>query len=159
MISENRPTGGGIMELAKVLQSVDLFEGLSSAELEQVTAICTEKRYPKGSFVAREGESGDELYIITEGFVEVVLGERIPSAARVVVSLGSGQITGEMALVDQGPRSASVRAASDPTVLQVIPRSAFEDLCGNNTRIGYVVMRNLAADLSFKLRHRNLVER
>lgn len=147
------------MALIDILQSVDLFEGLTEEELQQVADICTEKRYKNGAVIAKEGEAGDDLYIITDGFVEVLLGERASSPARVVVSLGSGQIIGEMALLDQGPRSASVQAASDDAVLQVIQRTAFEDLCQHNTQIGYTVMKNLAADLSFKLRHRNLAER
>ena len=64
-----------------------------------------------------------------------------------------------MALIDQGPRSATVRAIVEPTKVQVIKREAFEKLCMENNRIGYIVMRNLAADLSFKLRHHNLSER
>jgi CRP-like cAMP-binding protein len=147
------------MELNQVLQGVDLFEGLAADELDQVAAICLERRYRTGDVIARQGEAGDELFIITDGFVEVVLGDRPARSARVVVSLGSGQITGEMALLDHGPRSATVRAASDPTIVQVINRQGFDKLCRENTHIGYIVMRNLAADLSFKLRHRNLSER
>ncbi len=147
------------MDLKQVLQTVDLFEGLTEAELEKVENICTEMRYRKGQTIAREGDVGDELFIITEGFVEVLLGEKPSSIARVVVSLGVGQIIGEMALIDQGPRSASIRATSEPTVVQIIRRKSFEDLCQHDTRIGYMVMRNLAADLSFKMRQRNLIER
>ncbi len=147
------------MDLTQVLQSVDLFEGLSIDEIKKVARICSEKQYSKGQIIAREGEQGDELYIITEGFVEVLLGEKPSSSARVVVSLGSGQVLGEMALLDQGPRSATLRATSEPTILQVVQRKNFEELCQENTHIGYIVMRNLAADLSFKLRHRNLNQR
>lgn len=147
------------MELANVLFGVDLFEGLSEQQILKVSQICKEQRYHPGQIIAHEGAQGDEMYIITDGFVEVVLGERPNSAARVVVSLGIGQIIGEMALLDQGPRSASIRATSEPTVVQVIHREHFEHLCQQDTHIGYLVMRNLAADLSFKLRHRNLVER
>jgi CRP/FNR family cyclic AMP-dependent transcriptional regulator len=147
------------MDLTHVLQSVDVFEGLSAQEIELVARICREQRFAKGQIITREGERGDEMYIITEGFVEVLLGEKPSSSARVVVSLGSGQVLGEMALLDQGPRSASLKATSDPTVLQVIQREHFEQLCQENTHIGYIVMRNLAADLSFKLRHRNLNQR
>lgn len=147
------------MEIQQILQTVDLFEGLTPAELEQVASICTSKQYHLGDIIAKEGSAGNELFIVIDGFVEVLLSERAPSAARIVVSLGSGQITGEIALLDQGPRSASICAASDPTIVQVIQRKDFENLCQNNTRIGYMVMRNLAADLSFKLRHRNLSER
>jgi len=147
------------MELTRVLQSIDLFEGLNSVELEQIAAICTERQYEKNEIIVNQGESGNELYVITAGFAEVELGDKPKGSARVVVSLGSGQVIGEMALLDQGPRSASIRATGDPTRVQVIEREAFENLCNNNNHIGYIVMRNLAVDLSFKLRHRNLSER
>lgn len=147
------------MELKQILQGVDLFEGLTDQELDQVAAICVERRYKPGELITQEGAQGAELFIITEGFVEILLGERPTASARVVVSLGPGQIIGEMALVDQGPRSASVRATSQPTVVQAIDRADLDALCQKETRIGYVIMRNLAADLSFKMRHRNLLER
>jgi CRP-like cAMP-binding protein len=147
------------MELQQILQSIELFEGLEEKELAGVASICRPRRCKRGELLAREGEPGNELFIITEGFVEVLIGKGPGAGARVVVSLGAGQITGEMALLDQGARSASVRATSEPTLLQVIDRQDFEALCEKDTRIGYIVMRNLAADLSFKLRHRNLSER
>jgi CRP/FNR family cyclic AMP-dependent transcriptional regulator len=147
------------MELKQILQGVDLFEGLTYEELEQVATICIERRFNPGELITKEGAQGNELFIITEGFVEILLGGRPATSARVVVSLGPGQIIGEMALVDQGPRSASVRATSKPTVVQAIQRADLEALCQDETRIGYIIMRNLAADLSFKMRHRNLLER
>jgi len=137
-----------------ILRGVELFEGLSDADLEQVAALCQERRLSRGELLVKEGDLGEELFIITDGFVEVLL----ETPRRVVVNLGTGQLTGEMALVDGGPRSASLRAISDPTIVQVINKSDFETLCDNNTRLGYVVYRNIAADLSFKLRHRNLSE-
>jgi CRP/FNR family transcriptional regulator, cyclic AMP receptor protein len=147
------------MDLINILQGVDLFEGLEESELAKVAEICTEKKYSPGQLIAREGEIGYELFIISEGFVEVLLGERHNSPARVVVSMGAGQLIGEMALLDQGPRSATLRATSTPTILQVIPHQDFEALCEQDTKIGYLVMRNLAAELSFKLRLRNLNDR
>jgi len=147
------------MDLKHILQGVDLFEGLTDQELDQVATICNERRFAPGDLITKEGAQGNELFIINEGFVEILLGERPTASARVVVSLGPGQIIGEMALVDQGPRSASVRATSKPTVVQAIQRADLEELCQRETRIGYVIMRNLAADLSFKMRHRNLLDR
>lgn len=147
------------MDLKNILRSVDLFEGLSDQELDQVAAICIERRFDPGELITKEGETGSEMFVITDGFVEILLGERPATSARVVVSLGPGQIIGEMALVDQGPRSATVRATSKPTVVQAIQRADLEALCQRETHIGYVIMRNLAADLSFKIRHRNLLER
>ena len=61
-----------------------------------------------------------------------------------------------MSLIDMGPRSATVRCTSDGSQLYVIRRDDFVALCEEDSDIGYKVMRNLAAELSFKLRHRNL---
>jgi CRP-like cAMP-binding protein len=72
-----------------------------------------------------------------------------------VVVLGKGQILGEMSLLDMGFRSATARTETAAT-LQVIKQADLTALCEQDYRIGYAVMRNLAADLSFKLRHRNL---
>lgn len=141
-------------DLKPLLRGVMLFAGLTDEELEAVAAICVEKRLGRGEVLAEQGEPGDELFIVTDGFLEISITSP-ESPANVLVNLGKGQIIGEMALIDQGPRSATVRAVSD-AVVQVIRREDFEALCEKNTRIGYVVMRDIAADLSFKLRHRNL---
>lgn len=147
------------MELLDILQNVELFEGLDTAEIEQISRLCTERNLEKGGLLTTQDETGDELFIITEGLLEVVVGGASGSQRRVVVNLGEGQIVGEMALIDLGPRSATVRAVTEPTTVQVIRREDFDRLCQENNHIGYIVMRNLAADLSFKLRHRNLSER
>jgi CRP-like cAMP-binding protein len=143
------------MELKKLLRGVELFDGLSDAELDEIGALCQEKRFKKGEYLAIEGEKEDDLFIVTEGTVEVLVGEEQDSS-KVLINLGMGQLIGEMSLVDKGPRSASVRAIQIPTVVQVIRHGDFHELCKRNTHIGYVVMFNMAADLSFKLRHRNL---
>ena len=64
-----------------------------------------------------------------------------------------------MALVDRGPRSATVRCVTEAAVVNVIGREVFERLCQSDHHIGMLVYRNLAADLSFKLRHRHLARR
>jgi CRP-like cAMP-binding protein len=61
-----------------------------------------------------------------------------------------------MALLDQGVRSASVVAIEEETELYAISADAFVNLCQQDTAIGYIMMRNMALDLSFKLRHKNL---
>jgi CRP/FNR family cyclic AMP-dependent transcriptional regulator len=147
----------GYMEL---LGSVELFEGASEDELKMLASICRELTYPSGEVITAQGETGDELFIVQVGFVEVIRSSTSPEVApRTVVNLGEGQIFGEMALVDHGPRSATIKAASDPTAVLVIHREDFERACEQNYRLGYIVMRNIAADLSFKLRHRNLTGR
>jgi CRP/FNR family transcriptional regulator, cyclic AMP receptor protein len=143
------------MILTHLLRNVELFDGLTDDELDAVAAICYEKQFKRGDIIAKQGEPGDEFFIVTQGFVEVILEE----PRRAVVNLGPGQLIGEMAVVDQGPRSATVQAVDEPTIVQVISRDKFEALCKKHTRIGYIVIRNIAADLSFKLRHRNLSEK
>lgn len=146
------------MELDRMIRDIDIFDGLKEAEVVEIIALCEERVLRAGETLVRQGEPGNEMYIITEGFVEVLLGGRGEAPPRVIITLGPGQITGEMALLDQGPRSATVRAVSTPTIIHAIRRQEFERLCEKNTRIGYVVMRNMALDLVFKLRHRNLTE-
>jgi CRP-like cAMP-binding protein len=139
------------MELIEILKSVDLFSGLEANELAKVAQICQPREVQLGEVITRQGDTGDELFILMQGMVEVSVNE-----GQSVVNLGEGQIFGEMALLDHGPRSATVIARSQPTIVQVISRAELEALCTQNTAIGYIVMRNFAHDLSFKLRHRNL---
>lgn len=148
------------MRLSEILSQVELFEGLGRDELEQIAAICSEKSLQSGDVVTRQGDPGDELFVIWEGLVEVVH-EETPHdpAPRTVVNLGQGQVFGEMALVDYGPRSATVRVVSKEATVQAIHRDAFMRLCDDHNHLGFVVMRNIAADLSFKLRHQHLVGR
>ena len=144
------------MELKEILRGVELFDGLSEDELDQVVALCQQRSYSENEVIAEQDTSGDEMYIIQDGFVEVAVGGKTGETSKVIVNLGQGQSVGEMSLIDQGPRSATVRAISDPTVVQVISQDDFEGLCEKNNHIGYIVMRNMAADLSFRLRQRHL---
>jgi CRP-like cAMP-binding protein len=147
-------------DLATVLKQAEIFDGLDPAEVEAIAGLCQERRYRAGETITRQGDEGDHLFVVCEGFVEVSLSGPDPAAgSRAVVHLGRGQIFGEMALVDQGPRSATIRSTADSTVVQAIGRREFMQLCEQNHHLGYVVMRNMAADLSFKLRHRNLTGR
>jgi CRP-like cAMP-binding protein len=60
-----------------------------------------------------------------------------------------------MALLDQGDRSASVVALQSDTLVYTVSGAAFKALCEADTTIGYIMMRNIALDLSFKIRHQN----
>lgn len=147
------------MDLVEFLRTVELFDGLDEAELEKMAAICSERSYQSGDLITRRGDHSDEMYIVTQGFAEVVVEKTREAGSRVVFNLGSGQVIGENALLDFGPRSTTVRAVEDPTLVQVIKREDFERLCEQHPHIGYSVMHNLAIDLSFKLRRRNLSQR
>ena len=142
------------MELVELLKGVELFAGMTDDQLQRLVAISRVVEYREGEIVIRQGETGDRLYVIWDGQVAVLVGDDLN--ARPTLYLGQGQIFGEMALIDYGERSATIRCASQQAVLAVIGRDDFETLCSSDTAIGYIVMRNMASDLSFKLRHRNL---
>ncbi len=142
------------MELIKLLRSNELFAGLTDAQFAKLASVFEERTFKKGELVFSQGDKGDKLYLVREGFVEVVAATGTEDKA--LVQLGPGQSVGEIALIDQGARSATVRAITDGAVIAFVGREAFEHLCENDTAIGYRVMRNIAADLSFKLRHQTL---
>lgn len=147
------------MELMDICKMVELFEGLSDTDLQQIITLCEERHYNEGDVIAAEKDPGEEMFIIQEGFVEVAIDSPEKMARKVIVNLGAGQTVGEMSLIDQGTRSATVRAISNPTIVHTISQRDFEALCEENTRVGYIVMRNIALDLSFRLRQRLLTDR
>ena len=141
------------MALVDLFENVALFDGLTKKELEKVADLCIEKQFAPGEIIIQQGDMGDEMYVIQEGQVEIIIMGVKPE--RPIVILGKGQILGEMSLLDEGFRSATGRATTNTTV-QMINGKKFTQLTEQDTHIGFIVMRNLAADLSFKLRHRNL---
>ena len=151
------------MQIAQLLKKVKLFNGLSDSQIERVAKICQEQSFNTGDVILKEQTRSDDMYIIREGLVEIIVGveqatSRMPdvSGEMTIVNLGKGQVFGEMALVDRGLRSATVRCVADNTTLYAIKGEDFMRLCEEDTRLGFVVMMNIAAALSLKLRVRNL---
>lgn len=139
-----------------ILKRVQLFSHLTEEELSLLANICRQVLAAPHELIIEQNTTGTEMYVVAEGSVEVFI--RGLADARSLVVLGRGQVIGEMALIDQGYRSASVRATGEPVTLYVIERNHFYALCQQNNHIGFIVMRNLAIDIAFKLRHRNLAE-
>jgi len=90
----------------KQLSAVPLFSGLNKKLLHTLAATATDRTYSPGEVIVRQDEKAVRFYLVTEGKVEVERG------GKVVASLGPGQYFGEMALLDEEPRTASVKAAS-----------------------------------------------
>lgn len=148
-----QPKGLILTDVIGTLKGVELFHGMDERQLAAVSAIVEACTYTAGDVVFEQGQDGDALYIVHSGQVEV----RVQNADVVdsAVYLGAGQAVGEMALIDQATRSATIIAVDEPTLLYRLPIAAFTRLCQTQTDIGYVLMRNIAQDLSFKLRHRH----
>ncbi len=144
------------MELVDLLKRVELFAGLNQEQLDRLARAVHRIEVHEGDVIFSRGEPGQQLYVIQEGQVEVIISDDPKKKNVGLVYLGQGQIFGEMALIDYGERSATIRCASTKAILAVLNRDDFEGLCAGDTAIGYIVMRNMASDLSFKLRHRNV---
>ena len=140
------------MDVQTAMKRSELFRGLNDEQLNQLAAISHEQTYQGNDVVFHKGDNSDGLYIVGDGQVSVqqVDNKGISHAA---VYLGDGQVFGEMALIDSAKRSASIVAAIDGTRIYHIKTDDFLQLCQTNTAIGYFMMRNIAQDLSFKLRH------
>jgi len=147
------------MSIVPLLKKVDILNSLSENQLEKVAELCREQTFNADDIVFREDDKSSELYLIQDGLVEITLSVPEPGTERSIVTLGNGQIFGEMALLDKGPRTASARCIADGTSLWVAKRADFISLCEKDTNIGFIVMRNIAADLSFKLRLVNLTRK
>lgn len=145
------------MSVVTSLRQADIFYDLTLTQLELIASICVERSYNAGDLVFEENSSGSDLYVIAEGAVDIqinpsLVGKDDRSAPYSVAHLRRGQSFGEVALVDEGLRSAGAVAAEDNTVLLAIPRDKLMMICNAYSQLGYRVMRNLAADLAMKMR-------
>jgi CRP-like cAMP-binding protein len=131
-----------------------MFAGLTDEQLQQLSAIFELHEYQQGEVLFTQGDQGGHLYLVKEGFVEVIATQPDEPQGRTIVNLGQGQSVGEMAFIDHGTRSATVRAAAGGTIVASVSRQSLDALCEEDTSIGYRIMRNIAADLSFRIRRR-----
>ena len=149
-------------ELVNFLKQADIFFQLTPPQLEMVANLCQERTFSMGENIVLEGSSSTELYIITHGEVDILVNPALvggPQAQKsevTIATLRRGQSFGEVALVDEGLRSATVRAAQKNTRLLVIPRDKLIILCETYPQLGYRLMYNLAADLAMKIRNTDL---
>ena len=106
------------------LARVDLFSGLRKKELTEVAKCCREARYSPGSVLMSQGEKGAGLFILTKGTVRITRTNSPDGAEEVLGTAGMADIIGEMALLDDMPRSATVTAVDDVSAL-VLPFGEF----------------------------------
>lgn len=148
-------------EVLTFLKQTDIFYQFTQTQLELVANLCVEKTFRAGETILEENNSGKELYIIAQGEVNIlvdpgIVGTKGNSEKVVVATLRRGQSFGEIALVDEGLRSASAEAKTKDTRLLVIPRDKLIMLCETYPQLGYRLMYNLAADLAMKIRNADL---
>jgi CRP/FNR family cyclic AMP-dependent transcriptional regulator len=145
----------GTMETARILDRIHIFDGLSNEEFGLIAQLCEQKEYRVNDFVFHEKSKGKEIYIIRNGRVVIELGIKGKAEYATIHRLGKGEVFGEVVLVSEGSRSASARCETDCDVI-IISGDALIDLFNRHTRIGYVVMKNIASVLATRLRKTDL---
>jgi CRP-like cAMP-binding protein len=153
------------MTAPKSLEMVDVFADLNREQLTKIFLICHEEQYQPGDLIFEEGSPSNDIYVILDGKVEILVNASQSQESfehqelRRITTLERGQSFGEIALVDEGLRSASARCSSEPCRLLIIKRDDLMALMRSNLDIGFTVMTNLAADLCLKIRHTNFLAR
>jgi CRP/FNR family cyclic AMP-dependent transcriptional regulator len=115
------------------LRSVPLFAGCSDKDLSFIASRADEVDLPAGKVLTEKGESGGDFFVILEGKAEV-------EADKGKRTLGPGDFFGEIALIDNGPRAATVKAAT-PMRCLVLGHSQFRDVLHQNGEIAVKILR------------------
>jgi CRP/FNR family cyclic AMP-dependent transcriptional regulator len=132
------------------LSRLPLFQELSLDEISILDQYLGLLELAKDDTVFDEGETGAFVCFVLDGELEV-LKKSYSGDSTVITRLGKGQTLGEMALVDELPRSATVRARS-PSSLTVLSRKDFEELAVQSPEIAIKILKYLARSLSLSLR-------
>ena len=127
------------VERVALLRRVGLFAETPDRALAGVAQVVTEVEFPAGATVMREGDLEDWLYVVVDGELEVVRADRR-------VSLGPGQVVGELAVLDPMPRSATVRATTDCLLFR-LDKIAFDEVLGERPEVARGVIRELVGRL------------
>lgn len=124
-----------------MLHKVYMFSELAPADTDKLTAHCQTRTYPANAILITEGDQTDSLYVIVDGEVKVFAND--DSGKEVILNiLGPGEYFGEIALVDDQPRSASVMTIA-PTKVMIISKSNFKKCLEENPDMSFNLIRAL----------------
>lgn len=124
----------------ELLADVRLFSTCNKRELGRIASLADEVDAPKGKVIVRQGDSGRECFVITDGRARATIRGKGSTV------LGPGSFFGEMSLLDQGPRSATVTAETDMHLL-VLGSREFSSLVNEVPTVAVRMMRGLAERL------------
>ena len=138
------------------LRQVSLFRSLSDKALLDLCAITIEKTFPPKTMIIKEGDPGDSLYIVKSGKVNIL--KRMKSGQNtILVSLGKNVVIGDMAVIDDQPRSASVETTVDSTFL-IITKSDFKALLGSTPEVSFGILKLMTERLRITSTHMKELE-
>jgi CRP/FNR family transcriptional regulator, cyclic AMP receptor protein len=125
---------------ADALKKVPLLAGLSDRELERLAGQLHERKFPAGSTVVSEGATGTGFFVITGGEAEVEVGGQMRS------KLVPGDYFGEMALIDEGIRSATITAVTDLICYGMTPWE-FKPFVDEHPEVAWTLLQNMTRRL------------
>lgn len=125
----------------QILKSVPLFSSFNDAHLSQVLTCVQHRSYPRGSFILRAGEETDALYIILSGRAKVLIPDEEGHEVILTV-MGPHEFFGEMGLLDDLPRSASVETLEACEMLR-LSKAGFINVLKDNFELAMLIIRNL----------------
>ena len=140
-----------LQEKETALARVPIFSRLPPRSLRKLARLCIHRRYPRGTAILEEGSPGLGLFLITAGRVEVT--KRAGSREVPLAVLGDGEVLGEIALIDDRPRSATAFALEETACL-LLTRERFRTLLRKHPKIAWPIVPSLAErvrDLQSKL--------
>jgi CRP-like cAMP-binding protein len=138
---------------AALLEKVSLFEGLTPPQLRRVASIANTERHPVGTYLFHEGDQSSAMYVIVEGKVRI--SKMVPGIGEEALAiLERGQYFGEMAIIEDTPRSADAIAHTSCEVA-VIERDKLDQLLFTDKDLAYVLLWTFVRTLSGRLREAN----
>ena len=125
------------------LSHISIFEGLPEAELSALQELCITRTYPKNTVIINEGDQANAMFICTSGKVKVYVSDE-NGKEFVLNSMGPGEYFGELSLLDDETRSASV-ITTDKSTFSILYKDDFSKVVLNHPDIALVLLRNLAS--------------
>jgi signal transduction histidine kinase len=124
------------------LKNVYFFSNLTDAAVKQILSVCREKSYKSGEIIFEEGDNAERFFIVLDGAVEVWKDFKDPEPDMLAVH-GKGHLFGEMAIIDDLPRSATV-IAKDATRLLYIERNDFHRIVTENSAVAISLLKSVS---------------
>lgn len=155
--------GMGVKRGVSLLGETELFKGLNEEEIEKILSLCKEVRFNKNEIIMKEGEVGDEIYIVIEGTVEVAKNlildetagdENLTNKVFTKLRAEDHPVFGEIALLEESERTATIKAMTD-CVFYKIKKDNFLKLADADHELGYKILLNMARIVSSRLRKSN----
>ncbi len=138
------------VDIEHILKENDFFEDFSEEELHYFSRQLSLRSFEAGTNLFNKGDYGTYLFIVVDGEVEVRLDSH-EFKQMIIATFERGSCVGEMSLIDDYPRSASI-VVTKPSDLLILSRNRFDTICSESPQVGLKFLRGIAQNLSLRLR-------